>query len=239
MAIEMVRPEVVRFAMPLRTPPGPSSAKSVTPSDSRVTRLCRQRTGLDSCADSRLVQSDPRWWGLASTLETTGTSLSRGCAASIAVAEPLAGGGHEGGVERTRHLQRHHPLRAEVLGVSCGAVDAVGRAGDDDLAGSVVVGDPDVRVGEVAGDPHLVVVEPEDGGHRARLFDPASCIAAARSETRRIPSSNPSAPVAVERGVLAEAVARADACVDTDAADRVEDDQARHEGRQLRVAGVL
>ena len=85
----------------------------------------------------------------------------------------------------------------EVLGVHGRRLDAAGRPGDHDLARSVVVGDPDVVVGTPARDVDLVVVEAEHGGHRAGLARPASCIAALRSHTSRIPSSKPSAPVAV------------------------------------------
>ena len=48
----------------------------------------------------------------------------------------------------------------------------VGRAGDDDLSGRVVVGHPHVFVGAAAGDVDLLVVETEHGGHRARLGQP-------------------------------------------------------------------
>ena len=43
----------------------------------------------------------------------------------------------------------------------------VGVAGDHDLAGRVEVGDPHVAAGAAAGDLDVVVVEAEDGGHRA------------------------------------------------------------------------
>ena len=85
MATEIVRaPSIVRLAMPVSTPPGPSSAKSVTPRSASSCRHCFQRTGDDSWADSRLAHSLPSWWGRASTLETTGTSVSRGSASAIA-----------------------------------------------------------------------------------------------------------------------------------------------------------
>ena len=50
-------PVTLRLAMPVSTPPGPSSAKSVTPRPDRVCRLCFQRTGLASWADRRAVHS--------------------------------------------------------------------------------------------------------------------------------------------------------------------------------------
>ena len=65
MATEIVRaPSTLRLAMPVSTPPGPSSAKSVTPSADSVWRQCFQRTGLESCADSNAVHSSPLVVGL-------------------------------------------------------------------------------------------------------------------------------------------------------------------------------
>ena len=84
-ATEIVRASAtVRLAIPVSTPPGPSSAYSVTPRSSSSSRQCFQRTGDESCAESRLAHSLPSWWGSASTLATTGTSVSRGSASAIA-----------------------------------------------------------------------------------------------------------------------------------------------------------
>ncbi len=68
---------------------------------------------------------------------------------------------------------------------------------------------------------------------------PASCIAAdaRRHEADTVVEAERAGRR--ERGVLAEAVAGAEARVDADPADRVEHHQARHEGGQLGVAGVL
>ena len=85
-------------------------------------------------------------------------------------AEPVAGADHEWRVEGPGDLQRHHLLGAERLGVVGGGAHAVGRSGDDDLPGGVVVGDPHVGVGAPAGDVDLLVVEAEHGGHRPRLL---------------------------------------------------------------------
>ena len=67
---------------------------------------------------------------------------------------------------------------------------------------------------------------------------PASCMAAARATTRRTPSSKPEGAGGGERGVLAEAVAGAEARLDAETLDRVEHHQARHERGELGVAGV-
>ena len=74
----------VRFAIPVSTPPGPSSTKPVTPSSAIVSRECFQRTGLDSCAERSDAHSSPELWARASTLEMTATSVSRGCAEAMA-----------------------------------------------------------------------------------------------------------------------------------------------------------
>ncbi len=50
-----------------------------------MSRQCFQRTGLLSCADNRLAHSAPRSCGRASTLEMTGTSVSRGLASAMAL----------------------------------------------------------------------------------------------------------------------------------------------------------
>ena len=91
----------------------------------------------------------------------------------------------------------------------------------------------------LAGDLDLIVVEAEHGGHRARLRD------AGFVHRRRALDDEPDAVLEAERAggrqrrVLAEAVAGAEAGVDAEALDGVEHHQARHERRQLRVAGVL
>ena len=90
-----------------------------------------------------------------------------------------------------------------------------------------------------AGDLDLIVVEPEHGGHRARLGE------AGFVHRRRPLDDEPDAVLEAERAgrrqrrVLAEAVAGAEAGVDAEPLDGVEHHQARHERRQLRVAGVL
>ena len=168
-ATEIVRASAtVRLAMPVSTPPGPSSAYSVTPRSSSSRRQCFQRTGDDSCADRRLAHSLPSWWGRASTLAMTGTSVSHG-RRHDRPPQRHTRRDHERGVEGAGHRQRHDLLGAELAGVVQGQHDPGGRAGDDHLPGGVVVGDPDVFIGAPAGHVDLVVVEPEDGRHRAGL----------------------------------------------------------------------
>ena len=117
----------VRLAMPVSTPPGPSSAKS------RDAEVLERRAGsassapgLDSCAESRLAHSLPSWWGSASTLATTGTSVSRGSASAIALRSRSRAGTMYGVWKAPDDLQRHDLLGAELLGVAGGRLDAVG-----------------------------------------------------------------------------------------------------------------
>ena len=155
------------------------------------------------------------------------------------VAQPVAGGRHERRVEGPRDGKGHHPLGAEFLRVLGGRGDAVGRAGDDHLTGSVEVGDPHFGVGSAACDLYMVVVESEHGGHRARLGE--ACIV-----HRRRPSRDETDAVVEtertgrrQRGVLTEAVAGAVARFDAQALGCVEHDQARHERGELGIARVL
>ena len=87
------------------------------------------------------------------------------------LAQPVASGSHEGRVEGTGDGQRHHPLRAQLLGDGTGGGDALGRTGDHHLARSVEVGHPDVVVGPPAGDLDVLVVQPEHRGHGAGVVD--------------------------------------------------------------------
>ena len=75
--------------------------QSVTPASASVSRHWRHRTGLHSCADSRLAQSAPVSWARASTFDTTGTSVSRGFGVGDGLAQPVSSRRHERRVERT------------------------------------------------------------------------------------------------------------------------------------------
>ena len=68
---------------------------------------------------------------------------------------------------------------------------------------------------------------------------PASCIASARAMTRRTPSSNPRAPVAVSAVYSPRLWPAQKLGLDAEALDRVEDHQAGHERGELGVARVL
>ena len=171
-------------------------------------------------------------------METTGTSVSRGSAVGDRRAQAVAGRRHERRVEGARDLQRHDLLGAQLLGVGGGRGDAVRRAGDDDLAGGVVVGDPHVGVGAAAGDVDLVVVEAEHGGHRARLGEPGLVHGVGPGDDEADAVVEAERAGGRQRGVLAEAVPGAEARLDAEALDGVEDHQAGDERGQLGVAGV-
>ena len=239
MATEIVRQSVtVRLAMPVSTPPGPSSAKLVTPASSSVSRQCFQRTGLRQLGRE---QARP----VVATVVGHGVDVGDDRHVGVAwlglgerVAEPVACRRHERRVERPRHLQRHDLLRPEFLGVDRCGLDALGRSGDHDLARCVEVGDPHVGVGPSAGDLDLVVVEPEHGRHRSGL-------GVARVVHRRGASDDEAYTVVEaeragggERRVLAEAVTGAEARLDTETLDRIEHHQAGDERGELGVAGV-
>jgi hypothetical protein len=82
---EIVRlPSIDRFAMPVSTRPGPSSANPVTPKSASSSRQCFHLTGLDSCAESSADHSSPWSWARASTLEMIGISVSRTSATAMA-----------------------------------------------------------------------------------------------------------------------------------------------------------
>ena len=118
-------------------------------------------------------------------------------------------------------------------------LDTARRPGDHDLARSVVVGHPDVVVGTPACDVDLVVVEAEHGGHRAGLCQAGVVHRRAALAHEPDPVVEAERAGGGERGVLAEAVAGAVAGFDAETLDRVEHHQARHERRQLGIAGVL
>ena len=96
-----------------------------------------------------------------------GTSVSRGLASEMALRSRSRAGAMNGVWNAPLTGRGITRLAPSSLAFAPAALDALGRAGDDHLAGGVEVGDPHVVVGQVAGDLDLVVVEAEDGGHRA------------------------------------------------------------------------
>ena len=90
-----------------------------------------------------------------------------------------------------------------------------------------------------ARDLDMVVVEAEHRSHRAGLGEPGVVHRGAALGDESHAVVEPECAGRGECGVLAEAVAGAVARLDAETFDRVEDHQARHERRQLGVAGVL
>ena len=86
------------------------------------------------------------------------------------LAKPIAGGCHERRVEGAADRDPHRAFGTEFLGGGTRPVEIVGRSGDHDLTGGVVVGDPGAARRLLAGDIDLIVVEAEDGGHGAVLL---------------------------------------------------------------------
>ncbi len=155
------------------------------------------------------------------------------------LAQSVACRGHERGVEGATHRQGHGPLRPELLGDLAGGGHCVRRAGDDDLAGGVVVGDPHVAVDPCACGADEIVVEPEHGGHGAVLL--------VGGDLHGLAPFGDEADGVLERegarraqgAVLAERVSGCEARRQAGALDGVEDDHAEYERGELAVAGVL
>ena len=102
-------------------------------------------------------------------MDTTGTSVSRGSASAMAARSRLRAALMNGVWKAPDTGNGMTFLAPSSRACSRGRRHAGHGAGDDDLAGGVVVGDPDVLVGAAAGDLDLLVVEAEHGGHGARL----------------------------------------------------------------------
>ena len=111
------RPATVRLAMPVSTLPGPSSTKVRGARLGRgVSRVWRQRTGLQSWAPSRPPHSSAAVWARASTLAYDGQLGLAELGGVDGLAQPFAGRGHERRVEGAADRHRHHLLGAELLG---------------------------------------------------------------------------------------------------------------------------
>ncbi len=125
------------------------------------------------------------------------------------------------------------------LAWSAAASTPDGEPGDDDLSRGVEVGHPHVGVGTATCDLDLVVVEPEDCGHGAGLLEAGIVHGGAALDHEADSVVEAERARRGECGVLAEAVAGAETGLDAESLDGVEHHQARHERRQLGVAGVL
>ena len=196
---------------------------------------CRQRTGLQSCADRSPGHSAASVWTRASTLATTGTSGAWKVDGLEPFAQSGAGRQHHRRVEGPGHRDGQHLAGPELLGMAGGEGDALLRPGDDDLAGGVVVGHPDVRLGPLAGRLGVVVGDPDQRGHGARPGVGRLLHGVAPLDDERRPVGEGQCTGGDQRGVLAEAVARTGAGGEAQALDRVQHHQAHDEGGELGV----
>ena len=168
----------------------------------------------------------------------TGTSVSRGLASAIALRSRSRAAVMNGVWNAPDTCSGITFLAPSSLATIPAAVHTLRRAGDDDLARRIEVGDPHIAVGAPAGNLDLVVVEPEHRCHGAGVLDSGLMhgVCAFDDQTHTLVEAQ--CARCRQRGVLAEAVARAEARLETETFCRVEHHQARHERRQLRVAGV-
>ena len=158
-------------------------------------------------------------------------------AACERLAQALASRRHERRVERSADRERQDPLRAERAGEVGDALEGLGGAGDDDLAGRVEVGDPGLALGTLARGLDVVVFEAEDGDHRpgALLGGVLHRGAALGDEAQPVLEGERAGRD--EGGVLAEAVPGGGRRLEAEALGGVEDDEAGHEGGELGVGG--
>ena len=195
----------IRRTSPASTDPGPISTNVPTPRSRSYATDCVKRTGAVSCSTSRR--------GIASacsspllTVEKNGIVGSRNstcstAARSVGSAEAVSGLWKP--PETLRRIARRAPA-ASADGHQ--RLHAVHGAGDDHLARTVVVGGPDAvdLVAEALDD---LVIEPDDGGHGARLLGGSGSgrDAALAHEPHR--GGGVESARGHERGVLADAVA--------------------------------
>ena len=210
----------------------------MTPSSASVSRQCFQRTGLLSWAESRLDHVCARVVGEGVDVRHHRHLGVAGFASAIALRSRSRAGTMNGVWNAPLTCSGITFLAPSSLATLPAAATPSGGPGDDDLPGCVEVGHPDVAVGPSAGDLDQVVVEAQHRGHRARVVE-AGLVHRVGTLAHQ-PHSVFEAECAGgrERRVLAEAVSGAVARLDAEPLDRVEHHQARHERRQLSVAGV-
>ena len=192
-----------RRASPVSTPPGPSSTSVVAPRPFSVSSVWRQRTGLQSWADSRPGQlrrvavdagvdvGDDRHLGCEEDRVAERLAEERDRAAAIS------------GVWNAPETGMGITLRAPISRAITETVGyGVGRAGDDDLAGRVVVGHPRVALRPLARGFGVVVGDAEQRGHRSRcvLAGPGHRVAAGDDEVDAVVERR-GPPLAHERPV--------------------------------------
>ena len=151
--------------------------------------------------------------------------------------QPIGRAGDERAVERARHLELDRSSSAEVFGLGAALLDRLMLARDHDLARAVVVRRPHAH------DPpaellDLLVLEPEDRGHRARTL--ASCLGHREPSLAHEPyclacSQRPGGGKCRE---LADRVTDDDVGLEPALTHRSEDRQGRRDQRRLLHLGV-
>ena len=211
--------------------PGPTSTKVVTPPCTSSCAAWVNLTGAVSCLTSsepsRVGRLDLRGHGRHERRDRVveAHEVDGGL-------EALAGVPDERAVERAGDLQLDGSSCAEALGLGAALLNCIVLAGDDDLAGAVVVRRPDAEdlpAQRLDG----LVFEPENRGHRARaltgglghrqaaLADEGDRLGRADGADRR------------ERRELADRMADDDVRLEPGLADRRQDGEARGDERRL------
>ena len=230
----------VRLAMPVSTPPGPSSTNSVTPVVSSVEQAVLP---AHRAAELRRQQARPTrrrcCAASASTLDTTGTSVSRGFASAIALRSRSRAGVMNGVWKAPDTGSGITFLAPSSLATMPAATTPSGEPAMTTWPGALKLATHTSLSARRQATSTWSSSRPSTAAIVPGFSMPASCIASARSLTRRTPSSKPERAGGGQRGVLAEAVAGAEARFEAEPLDGVEHHQARHERGELRVAGVL
>ena len=157
-------PSRVRRTSPVRTSPGPVSRKVRAPSACIRCSVSRQSTGSVRAA-ARPARTSSK--GAAAVEEKTGRRGRRNSTSSSARRKLSDGAGHQRRVEGAgdRQADRLDAVGAQLL---AGLAERLGGAGEDDLAGGVVVGDGEAEARRRAART-ASSSPPSDGDHPARV----------------------------------------------------------------------
>ena len=198
-ATEMVRAaSTVRLAMPVSTPPGPSSTKSVTPSvgqgEQAVLPAHRAATAGPTAGWST---RRPGRGASASTLETIGTSVSRGLASAMALRSRSRAGAMNGVWNAPDTGSGMTFLAPSSLASAPAAATPSAEPAITTWPGALKLATHTSLSARRQATSTWSSSRPSTAAMVPGLSMPASCMASARSHTRRTPSSKASAPLAV------------------------------------------
>ena len=136
-----------------------------------MSRQCFQRTGLDELGRQQARPLAPLSWASASTLETIGTSVSRGFASAIALRSRSRAGAMNGVWNAPETCSGMTFLAPSSLTCAVAAATPSGEPAMTTWPGALKLATQTSAVGPAAGDLDQVVVEAEHGGHRAGILD--------------------------------------------------------------------